>query len=108
MPPSKSSCQTAPVCADRLDAPVQQTPRERIEEDLAKATELRDPPVLVYARLTLDGRERASHLYGWAYNPNGGNDGLRGPVLLVREYVPGFYAEFLGWIRAGDIRRREE
>jgi len=36
---------------------------------------------------------------------NGSNDGWRGLVGGVREFAPGFGAEFLTWVRAEDIRR---
>ncbi|MGY1660774.1 hypothetical protein ACI78Q_06055 [Geodermatophilus sp. SYSU D00705] len=81
--------------------------RERLDEELDKADELRDPPVPVVAWLHLDGQEWAGELYGWARNPNGADDGLRGLVLALREYAPGFWAEYLGWVGAEHIRQRQ-
>jgi hypothetical protein len=82
-------------------------PPERIAEECEKVTDRRDPPVPVWVWLTLDGREWAGELLGWADNPNGADDGLRGLVLAPREYAAGFWAEYLGWVRAEHIRRRE-
>jgi hypothetical protein len=45
-------------------------------------------------------------LYGWAANPNGANDGWRGLVSGVREFAPGYEAEFLTWVRAEDVKQR--
>lgn len=79
---------------------------ERLDEELAKAEEVRDPPVPVWAWLMLDSQEVAAELHGWSSNPNGSDDGLRGLVTAVREYSPGFRAEFCGWVRASHIRQR--
>lgn len=87
---------------------VQRLPAGRLDEELAKADEVRDPPVLVWAWLTLDSREVRGELYGWADNPNGADDGLRGLVLAPREYAPGFWAEYLGWVRAEHVRQRRD
>ena len=86
---------------------VQRVPQERLLYELGKAEQLRNPAVPVWAWLLLDGAEVAGHLLGWARNPNGGGDVLCGLVLAVREYAPGFHAEFLGWVAAGRIRQRE-
>lgn len=86
--------------------PVQRIPPERVDEELAKADEVRDPPVPVTAWLLLDGQHWPGRLLGWANDPNGGNDGLRGLVHGVREYAPGFETEFLTWVRAEHIAQR--
>jgi hypothetical protein len=78
----------------------------QLDFELAQAEELRDPPVPVAVWLLLDGREHDGLLYGWAPNPRGANDGWRGLVRGVREFAPGFEAEFLTWVRAEDIRQR--
>jgi hypothetical protein len=75
-----------------------------LEYELTKVEQSREPPVPVWAWLSLDGREWAGELYGWAANPNGGDDGWRGLVLAPREFAPGFWAEFLGWVRAEHVR----
>ena len=85
---------------------MQRMPRERIDEELAKADELRDPPVPVWARVMLGEPDLAGELYGWAANPNGADDGWRGLVLAPRQYAPGFWAEFLGWVSGDHIRKR--
>ncbi|MCU1614721.1 MAG: hypothetical protein JWO98_2261 [Frankiales bacterium] len=84
---------------------------ERLREgqlnfELEKVDEPREPPVPVTARLLLDSAEHDGLLYGWAVDPNGADDGWRGLVGGVREYAPGFEAEFLMWVRAEDIRQR--
>ena len=61
----------------------------------------------MWAWLSLDGREWAGELYGWAANPNGADDGWRGLVVAPREFARGFWAEFLGWVRAEQIRQRD-
>jgi hypothetical protein len=85
---------------------VQRVAQERLLRELGKAEQLRNPPVPVWAWLLLDGAELAGDLLGWAENPNGAGDGLRGLVLAVREYAPGHHAEFLGWVPAERIRQR--
>jgi hypothetical protein len=78
----------------------------QLERELAKVEDRRDPPVPVAAWLLLDGRAWDALLLGWATNPNGGNDGLRGLVLLHREYAPGFGQELLTWVRAEEMEPR--
>lgn len=78
-----------------------------LEEELAKVEEVRDPPVPVVAWLALDGENHEGLLYGWAANPNGADDGWRGLVRAVREYARGFEAEFLGWVPAEHLQKRE-
>jgi len=85
---------------------VQRLREGRLEEELGKVEDLRDPPVPVVAWLTLDGCDREGLLYGWAENPRGADDGWRGLVSAVREYAPGFFAEYLGWVRAEHIRKQ--
>lgn len=87
--------------------PLQRLDPARLEEELGKVEDLRDPPVPVWAWLVLDGAEVAGELHGWAEDPRGADDGLRGLVLAVREFAPGFHAEYLGWVRAEHVRRRE-
>ena len=77
-----------------------------VEYELSKADELRDPPVPVTAAHLFDGPEVAGLLYAWSANPNGADDGWRGLVRGVREFAPGFEAEFLTWVRAESIRPR--
>ena len=81
--------------------------QQRLQYELGKVDDPRDPPVPVVAWLGLDSRNRAGVLYGWAVNPNGADDGWRGLVRVVREYAPGFEAEYLGWVRAEHISRAE-
>lgn len=78
----------------------------RLEAELAKVEDRRDPPVSVVVRLPLDGGEHEGLLYGWAANPRGAGGGTRGLVVLVREYTPGFAAELLTWVRAESVRQR--
>lgn len=78
----------------------------QLEDELDKCDELRDPPVPVTAWLHVDSTAHDGLLYGWAANPNGANDGWRGLIGGVREFTPGFEAEFLSWVRAEDITRR--
>ena len=66
----------------------------------------RDPPVPVRVWLLIDGREWDGELLGWAPNPRGGDDGLRGLCLVVREFAPGFHAEGLHWVPVHDVRQR--
>lgn len=77
----------------------------RLEQELAKVEQRRDPPVAVWA--LRDGVEVAGELHGWAENPRGSNDGWRGLVQGVREYAPGFWAEYLSWVRAEQVRERD-
>lgn len=79
----------------------------RLEQELAKVEQRRDPPVPVWAWLLLDSAEHAGELYGWAENPRGSGDGWRGLVRGVRQYAPGFHAEYLAWVRAEQIRQRD-
>lgn len=78
----------------------------QLEYELDKCDELREPPVPVTAWLLVDSATHDGLLYGWAANPNGANDGWRGLVGGVREFAPGFAAEFLIWVRAEDVARR--
>jgi hypothetical protein len=77
----------------------------QLSYELDKCDELREPPVPVTAWLLLDSTAYDGLLYGWAADPNGGNDGWRGLVGGVREFAPGFWAEFLTWVRAEDVRQ---
>jgi hypothetical protein len=85
---------------------VQHLREGQLDFELTKVEQRREPPVPVWAWLSLDGREWAGDLYGWAANPNGADDGLRGLVLAPREFTPGFWAESLGWVPAERIRQR--
>jgi hypothetical protein len=78
-----------------------------LEYELTKVEQLREPPVRVWAWPRLDGREWAGELYGWAANPNGADDGWRGLVLAPREFAPGFWTQYLGWVPAERIRQRD-
>ena len=78
---------------DALPSPIVLTERispERLEYELGKVDDPRDPPVPVVAWLALDSQDRAALLLGWAENLNGANDGWRGLVRTEREYAPGF------------------
>ena len=86
--------------------PVQRLPAGRLDEELTRVEDRRDPPVPITAWLLLDGAEWPGLLYGWAPNPRGADDGLRGLVVLEREYAPGFVAESLHWVPAENVRRR--
>lgn len=86
--------------------PLQRLPSGRLDEELAKTEDPRDPPVPVTAWLLLDGAWHDGVLHGWASNPRGAGDGLRGLVTLVREYAPGFVAEAVFWVPAENVRRR--
>ena len=79
----------------------------RLEQELAKVEDRRDPPVPVIAWLLLDGAEHDGLLLGWSANPNGSDDGWRGLVRLVREFAPGFWTEALHWVPAEQIRQRQ-
>lgn len=79
---------------------------DRLDFELDKCDELRDPPVPVTAWLLLDSAAHDGLLYGWAADPNGGDDGWRVLVGGVREFAPGFEAEFLSWVRAENLRLR--
>lgn len=78
----------------------------KLDYELTKLDERRDPPVPVTALLLFDCPEVDGLLYGWSTNPNGAGDGWRGLVRGVREFAPGFEAEFLTWVRAEHIRQR--
>ncbi len=69
---------------------VQRLPEGRLEYELTKVGQPRNPPVPVWAWLSLDSQEWAGELFGWAANPNGADDGWRGLVLAPREFAPGF------------------
>jgi hypothetical protein len=59
---------------------VQRVQEGWLEYELTKVEQCREPPVPVWAWLSLDSREWAGELYGWAANPNGADDGWRGLV----------------------------
>ena len=86
--------------------PLQRLPPGRLDEELAKVVDRRDPPVPVRVWLLIDGQEHDAELLGWAPNPRRGDDGLRGLVRLVREFAPGFFAEMLAWVPVHDVRQR--
>lgn len=75
----------------------------RLERELGKVEDRREPPVPVLVRTTLPGRLVDVALLGWAHAPNG-SPGLYGLVRGLREYAPGFWAEFLWWRRAEELR----
>lgn len=81
---------------------------ERIELELAKADEVRNPPVPVWAWLTREAREVAGHLLGWADDPNGAVEGRCGLVRAVGKIECGYWAEYLCWVRAEHIRQRRD
>jgi hypothetical protein len=86
--------------------PVQRPPEGRLDYERAKVEQPREPPVPVWAWLSLDSREWAGELFGWAANPNGADDGWRGLVVVPREFAPSFWTDFLGWVRVEHIRQR--
>lgn len=77
----------------------------RLERELAKVEERRDPPVPVVVRTLLDGETRDVQLHGWARSPRG-SEGLWGLVTGLREYAPGFWAEVCWWLAAENVRPR--
>jgi hypothetical protein len=90
-----------------LAVPTQRLNQERLERELDKLDDPRVPPVPVTVWLLLDGAEWDGLLHGWAANPNGADDGLRGLVVAVREFAPGFWAESAHWVRSENIRQRD-
>jgi len=83
-----------------------QTIEERLAEELRKVEQLRDPPVPVSFWLSIDSRETAGELHGWASNPNGADDGWRGLVIAPREYASGLWTTWVGWVRQESLRQR--
>lgn len=83
---------------------VEHVPPERWARELARVTDRRDPPVAVSVWLLLDGRAWEGRLHGWAVDPLGAG-GLMGLVFLVREFTPGFEAEYLHWEPVRSISR---
>lgn len=79
---------------------------ERRDAALEEVTDPREPPVPVEVFLGLDARWWDGELHGWAPNPNGSSEELRGLVTGVREYAPGFWAEFLTWATTDRVRQR--
>lgn len=77
----------------------------QLERELGKVEDRREPPLPVLVRTTLPGELRDVELLGWAHAPNGA-PGLYGLVRGLREYSPGFWAEFLWWHTAEDVRVR--
>ena len=75
----------------------------QVEAELVKVEDVRDPPVPVEAWL-LDAWWPAE-LHGWARNPRG-VDGMWGLCVGLREYAPGYAAEFCTWVAAEGIRQR--
>jgi hypothetical protein len=78
----------------------------RLNEQLDKLDEVREPPVPVTACISLDERPHDGELLGWAANPNGANDGWRGGVRVTREYATGFWTEAVFRVRAEGISLR--
>lgn len=85
---------------------MQRVTPERLADELEKVEQRRDPPVPVWFRRSVDSEEVAGELHGWASNPNGSDDGWRGLVTAPREYAPGFWTEWVGWVRQESIRQR--
>ena len=81
---------------------------ERLEQALGEVTDPREPPVPVQVWLGADARWWDGELHGWGTNPNGSSGELRGMVTGVREYAPGFWAEFLTWATVERVRQRAE
>jgi hypothetical protein len=84
----------------------QPLPPERLQEEMRKVEQRRDPPVPVWFWLSVDSKEVAGELHGWAANPNGSDDGWRGLVTARREYASGFWTDWIGWVRQERIRQR--
>lgn len=85
-----------------VDVIVEHLREGQLDYELALCEEWREPPVPVTVRFLDEWHDAL--LYGWAANPRGANDGWRGLVSGVREFAPGFHAEFLTWVRAENIR----
>ena len=85
---------------------LKRVPAERLEEELDKVTDPREPPVPVEVYLGLDARWWAGELHGWAPNPNGADDALRGLVVAPREFAPGYWSEYIGWVTQDRLRQR--
>ena len=81
---------------------------ERLEQALGEITDPREPAVPVEVWLGADARWWEGVLHGWGTNPNGSSGELRGLVTGVREYAPGFWAEFLTWATVERVRQRTE
>ena len=75
---------------------------------LDQVTDPREPPVPVEVFLGLDARWWDGELHGWGPNPNGSDGTLRGLVFGVREYAPGFWAEFVTWATVDRVPPRAE
>jgi hypothetical protein len=86
---------------------VQRLREGQLDFELAKVEQSRTPPVPVWAWLSLDSREWAGELFGWAANPNGADDGRRGLVVARREFAHRFWTEFMGWVQVDQIRQRD-
>jgi len=78
---------------------------DRLAEELRKVEQRRERPVPVWFWLSIDSREAAGELHGWASNPNGAEDGWRGLVVAPREYAAGFWTTWVGWVRQEDLRQ---
>lgn len=88
--------------------PVTEHLREgELEQELARVEDRRDPPVPVIVRTLLPGELVDVELLGWARAPRGA-EGIWGLVRGLREYAPGFWAEFLWWTAADSIRLRPD
>lgn len=74
----------------------------QLERELGKVEDRREPAVPVVVRTLLPGQLVDVELLGWAHAPNGAA-GLYGLVRGLREYAPGFGAEFLWWSAADSI-----
>jgi hypothetical protein len=105
-----SSARSTPTVAAVSDEGRMLTGRvsaERWDRALDEVLDPRDPPVPVEVWLGMDARWWDGELHGWAPNPNGSSDELRGLVRGVREYAPGFWAEFLTWATIERVRQRD-
>lgn len=78
---------------------------DQLEYELGLVEHRRDPPVPVEVRSLHPGATRDVVLYGWARNPRGAA-GMWGLVTGLREYAPGFLAEFCWWTSSENIRPR--
>lgn len=84
----------------------QRVPAARLAAELAKVTDRREPAVPVEVWLGIDARWWDGELHGWAPNPHGADGSLRGLVIAPREYSPGFWSEYIGWVTPDRLRQR--
>lgn len=74
----------------------------RLAHELRKLNDPHRPPVPVKATLP-DAKSSLGLLLGWCPNRTGHDRALRGLILVIREYAPGFTEDWLGWLTADRI-----